>query len=138
MFIIYPSFSFLINRYKKFNRTEQREVRSDFQLVDSLETIYFFGCCREGIDTTFELYDRWNICPRDEFLATIFAAEKDNRVLWRTYYSSYKEELEGNRRDLSWLADKLGITIDVNPGSIRNLPTMREFFADKTNIQYML
>ncbi len=137
MFIIYPSFSFLINRYQKLDRESRTYVRSDFELIDSPETIYFFGCCREGIDLTFARYDLHSVCPRDEFLATIFAAEKDDRVRWRTHYPTYKEELEGDRRDLSWLQNKLGMKIDVNPAHIRNLPTMRDFFADKTNVRYM-
>lgn len=132
MIRIFPSFSFLITRYRMFDPTTRSYVRSDFELNDDSNTLYFFGCTKEGIDRTFEIYDRESFCPRNDLLQTIDFAEKDERVCWRKVGDyDYIE-------DRKWLEAKLGFPIPKNEVTdVRNLPGMRDFFTNYPNIQYM-
>lgn len=135
MIRIFPSFSFLINKHISFNSEKRCYERNSYVHQDSPDTFYFFGCCREGIDRTFELYDRHNCCPREQLISAIFTAEKEDRVCWRKVSDSYNDEIRKDLIDRKWLESKLGISIPVR--EVRNLPTMRDFFANYPNIQYM-
>lgn len=132
MIRIFPSFSFLITRYRKFDSVTRSYTRSDFELNDDSNTLYFFGCTKEGIDRTFELYDREGFCPRNDLLQTIDFSEKNERVCWRKVGDYRYIE------DRKWLETKLGFPIPKNEVTdVRNLPAMRDFFTNHPNIQYM-
>lgn len=129
MIRIFPSLSFLINKHI-YSR--------NYELIDSPNTIYFFGCCREGINETFRIYDHQNVSPRDKILDVIFAAEKEDRVCWRKLYDSYLAEIKDDT-DRVWLQSKTGIEIPRSEiRDVRNLPDMKEFFAKHPSIQYLL
>lgn len=74
---IFPSFSGLL--------CEFIEGEVSFDVLNNKNTIFCFGCSREGINSTFETYGSFYGGMREEpvgFLDTLNNAEKEGRLVW--------------------------------------------------------
>jgi hypothetical protein len=74
---LFPSFSGLLLLLK-----------NGYEWNDGEDCIYMFGCTREGIDGTFDLYDRGDVVDRKGIMQTLDQAEAEGRVLWRKELNS--------------------------------------------------
>lgn len=133
MIKFFPSFSFLL-----------LQMIDDSDFMDQNNHYYFFACWKEGIEKTFDRYDRNNKLNRESVLSMLEKAEKEGRVCWNS---------DDKESQLLFLK-KLGfqdrqVTIEDYPEHFenrnelgvmlnRNLPSMRNLITQHhSNIQFM-
>ena len=74
-------------------------LKNGYQWNDGEDCIYWFGCTKEGIDGTFELYDSDTEMDRKAVMQTLDQAEAEGRVLWR----KHKNSMNGADERMMWL-----------------------------------
>lgn len=85
MIKLYPSFSgllFLLNR--------------GYDWKDSSNSLYMFGCSKEGIEPTLKVYNRGDQLAQKYILEMLAKAETENRCLWM-------QPTHGSTQRMGWL-----------------------------------
>jgi hypothetical protein len=100
---------------------------------DDPNTFYFFGCTKEGVDSTFDTCDRKNILNRGKIVSILESAERDGRLCWR-----HGRDLQA---DIDWMHQVLGVPTEnirkMCECGFFTLPAMERYFSNVPDIKFI-